>query len=331
MLPLYLFVMFAGAALWASSDGGSEDGVFVDPIISGDDDGTADGDQGGTGDGAPPADSETPGEAPGAGAGGGGTAPGSTDLIGTIFPDVLLGEAGNDSIHGEGGDDTLFGRAGNDTVDGGSGADNMLGGTGNDLLLGVEGDDNLYGGLGVDTLDGGSGDDIIFGLVIPELETSLENIAEASQNGGTLGSIIQQADAAIAQIPSWIGGLVDEDEADVINGGAGDDVILAGAGDVVTGGAGEDSIAVLSAVEDASGTSDPVTVTDYDPAQDQLTISVQLGRFDLGGQTPEAFFNVTTGVVGLDTEIYLNGDHYITLLDVTGFNASNVNLVFLPA
>jgi len=80
--------------------------------------------------------------------------------IGISGSDILIGNAGNDSIDGGNGSDILIGNAGNDTLIGGNGTDFLVGGAGDDLLDGGNGEDTLRGGLGTDTLTGGNGPDI---------------------------------------------------------------------------------------------------------------------------------------------------------------------------
>jgi Ca2+-binding RTX toxin-like protein len=57
-------------------------------------------------------------------------------LSGGIGPDLIFGNAGNDTINGGGGTDLLVGGAGNDRITGGLGDDVIVGGTGNDILTG---------------------------------------------------------------------------------------------------------------------------------------------------------------------------------------------------
>ena len=71
-------------------------------------------------------------------------------LYGSDQADVLVGDAGDNRLNGNGGDDLLAGGPGNDTLRGGGQADRMYGGQGNDVIEG--------GGL---VLDGGAGDDIL--------------------------------------------------------------------------------------------------------------------------------------------------------------------------
>lgn len=77
--------------------------------------------------------------------------------------DIILGEAGRDSLYGGVGDDILFGGAGNDKLYGEGGDDVLLGGTESDTLRGGEGADEyrFFAGDGVDHIyDSGEGDRI---------------------------------------------------------------------------------------------------------------------------------------------------------------------------
>lgn len=103
----------------------------------------------------------------------GGTAQGDINvnferIRGSVYADVLAGDAGRNALFGYGGDDglaggdrsdTLAGMAGGDTLRGGTGADLLDGSFGNDVLLGQVGADTLLGGAGADRLTGGAGAD----------------------------------------------------------------------------------------------------------------------------------------------------------------------------
>ena len=84
-------------------------------------------------------------------------------LIGDGGNNTLHGGVGDDVIDGLGGDDTLTGGGGNDILHGGNGNDLLNGGDGNDSLDGAAGDDNLIGGAGHDVLTGGGGNDVLNG------------------------------------------------------------------------------------------------------------------------------------------------------------------------
>lgn len=94
------------------------------------------------------------------------------NVIGTPYPDTLLGDAAANTLVGLKGADTIRGRGGNDTLRGGGGADVLKGGQGDDVLEGGggadvlsagSGSDRLIGGIGKDRLTGGSGDDELSG------------------------------------------------------------------------------------------------------------------------------------------------------------------------
>ncbi|MEE1654601.1 calcium-binding protein [Microvirga sp. CF3062] len=88
---------------------------------------------------------------------------GNNTLRGTGGDDNLQGGGGRDSLSGRGGDDYLSGGSDRDTLYGGSGDDALDGGSGNDKLYGNSGKDYLVGGSGNDELSGGSGHDHIVG------------------------------------------------------------------------------------------------------------------------------------------------------------------------
>jgi Ca2+-binding RTX toxin-like protein len=105
-------------------------------------------------------------------------------VIGTDEVDRLQGTPERDVIWGGGGNDAIYGSLGNDLICGGTGADLLHGGRGNDIadggggdndrVVGDLGDDKLLGGtgdgdevagsLGIDTISGGRGDlDVVHG------------------------------------------------------------------------------------------------------------------------------------------------------------------------
>lgn len=101
--------------------------------------------------------------------------PNDDDLDGTLLGDLVLADAGHDTVHASDGNDTVRGEAGNDFLYGGYGNDRIYGGAGNDVINGEYGDDWLYGGGGNDHIQagsiysqdtdhvfGGGGDDLIF-------------------------------------------------------------------------------------------------------------------------------------------------------------------------
>jgi Ca2+-binding RTX toxin-like protein len=85
----------------------------------------------------------------------GGQAEGDTyvsieNVFGSSFGDVLLGNAGSNTLNGWDGNDQLFGDHGNDTLNGDAGQDRLDGGIGDDMLDGGASNDELIGGAGSD-------------------------------------------------------------------------------------------------------------------------------------------------------------------------------------
>ncbi len=148
------------------------------------------------------------------------------------FADVITGTAANDKISGLGGNDALSGGAGNDVIDGGTG------------------DDLIGGGAGSDTIQGGAGNDFI---------ASSATLNVAPRNKPTDSWSPPGGQAVITQGPGW--GVYKDTkdgepitiwsgtdtpsgtEADVIDGGAGNDHIIASGGaDRAQGGTGDDQL-----------------------------------------------------------------------------------------
>ncbi len=152
------------------------------------------------------------------------------DLIsGDEGNDQIDGEVGNDSLEGGAGNDWLFGRAGDDSLEGGTGADLLLGDIGDDTMAGGEGDDTLKGGAGQDSLSGNAGDDALHGYL--GNDTLDGGPGQDSLFGGTGNDLLT--------------GLSDEanpgEDRDYLNGGHGDDTIIAGNSDNINGGRGADT------------------------------------------------------------------------------------------
>lgn len=180
---------------------------------------------------------------------------GRDDLYGGVGMDEIDGGEGMDTLHGQDGDDTLFGGDGDDNLyghndddqlNGDSGDDTLHGGMGNDNLSGGEGDDAVHGGIGDDTLGGDNGQDTLF--------------------GGSGDDVIMGV--------SPEDGSVDAD-VDYLNGGDGDDQIIAGGADIVTAGDGADTVIFGDWITNAP----PAGMTDYNAAEDQLIMVWDLQAF----------------------------------------------------
>ena len=88
---------------------------------------------------------------------------GNDTIIGSLNPELINGNQGNDNIFGGDGYDTLRGGKGNDFIQANQGNDEVFGDLGKDTIYGEIGNDIIYGGKGEDILFGGNGNDIIYG------------------------------------------------------------------------------------------------------------------------------------------------------------------------
>ena len=80
---------------------------------------------------------------------------------------IQAGDAGETLSGGSAGDE-IYGGAGNDHISGKAGADLISGGAGDDIIDGGDDGDTIIGGDGDDVLDGGNGNDIIFGSQVSQ-------------------------------------------------------------------------------------------------------------------------------------------------------------------
>ena len=158
---------------------------------------------------------------------------GPDNLVGTNGDDVIVGLGGNDVINSLDGDDIVCGGDGNDLVRAGRGEDRVFGEAGNDVIRGQQsadfidggdGDDQLRGQNGADEINGGHGDDTILGgkgRDVIDGQTGNDDI------GG--GNHDDTVDGGYGE--------------DFVRGGNGADTITGGAGnDNIRGGIGVDSI-----------------------------------------------------------------------------------------
>ena len=201
---------------------------------------------------------------------------GNDVITGGMMADILNGDAGNDTLRGRGGDNILNGGAGNDTLSADEGADTLAGGTGDDILDGGAGGDTyLFNkGDGADTIAEADlwlnteADKLLLGAGIKAADTTLSRRGDdvilkfnatdsvrmrAYANQSTRIESVQFADstmwdyATIASKINYEGTAKDDtlkgfaDQANRINGLAGNDSITGGAmADILNGGAGDD-------------------------------------------------------------------------------------------
>ena len=203
-------------------------------------------------------------------------------LFGSGGPDEIHGRFGNDFLSGGAGDDWLFGEEGNDSLSGGAGNDRLDGGSGNDTLTGGTGADALIGGEGFDTASYASS----FQSVYVNIATNTGVYGDAQ--GDTFSGI----DKVIGS--SFSDGLFADDSGMVLDGGAGDDLLVGGAGlDVLTGGAGSDSLEgglgldVLTGGAGAdyfgfSRNAGPDLVTDFESGVDKIVLDYTFSALPFG-------------------------------------------------
>ncbi len=206
-------------------------------------------------------------------------------LLGSSGDDQLFGNQGNDTLRGREGNDLLYGGQGDDFIGGGAGADSIGGDKGNDFLDGGGGDDVVRGNEGNDTLLGGEGNDILYG----ELDSD----------------VLQGGDGA----DTLYGG----QGSDTLRGGAGSDFLSGDKGnDTLSGGGGSDTFAFRHL-----GTDNADTVSDFNPAEDQIALStdvfgslgasVEAGEFTTfaGGTAPTTglAYDTTTGQLFFDGQL----------------------------
>ncbi len=174
---------------------------------------------------------------------------GNDYLEGDSGADTLIGGDGNDEIVGDGGPNSIGSGdyidlgTGNDSVWAGAGADTILGGTGadeinagydNDLII-------IEDGFGADTIDGGNSFNT--GTDFDTLDLSaVTTSVTVDFAGAEFGSIDDNASTDTITFTE-IERLILTDQADIVNGGAGNENIEAGGGDdTVATGTGDDSI-----------------------------------------------------------------------------------------
>ena len=199
---------------------------------------------------------------------------GDDQMLGGDGNDKLIGESGQDDLHGgfgddhiDGGDDAdeLWGHMDNDTLFGNAGNDNLTGGAGEDVLFGNDGNDGLHGNDGNDSLAGGAGEDVLFG-----------------GNG----------DDYIEGGSDTVRGL--------LNGGRGDDLLVAQQGDVLTGGEGLDTFAIDTS---AGVFAQSAQIIDFNANDDQIEIMLDENSFDQGMKN----IHIETNNDGLSV-VFLNNE-----------------------
>ncbi len=180
------------------------------------------------------------------------TASNFENVIGGKLNDTLTGNGDNNILYGDSGSDTLTGGDGNDTLYGDKGLHQATGFGDDPLVLtdaAVPGDDTLIGGTGNDTLDGGLGNDTV--SYAGEFFVIRANLQDGQTTGTWTDTLV-----SIENVISGNGNdfLFGDDNANILDGGPGDDVIADfGGNDTLRGGAGHDNLFVGAGDDSVDG------------------------------------------------------------------------------
>jgi Ca2+-binding RTX toxin-like protein len=271
---------------------------------------------------------------------------GNDRLIGTMGANELWGGAGNDSLEGMGGGDTLMGGDGTDLVDytqaqagvmvyldgsatsssrdvffsienvqGSVHADDLHGDAQNNSLLGGEGDDTLTGGAGADSLVGGEG------LDVASYANALARVELSLGSGGTSGDAEGDSYTDIERVigTRFNDKITGNANANLLQGGDGDDELIGGGGgDVMFGGAGSDILSNSGAGShlyyggsDVSPENEIDTVT-YEDLQTAVNVSLLSGGTNGAGGTEK--FSGIDNLIGSRESDFLEGDGNVNTL-----------------
>lgn len=186
---------------------------------------------------------------------------------------MLLGLAGNDTLHGYVGYDILEGGDGNDLLIGGVGADRLLGGSGTDMASYAGARAGVVANLAKASINTGDAKGDTYSLI--------ENLAGSSYADNLTG------DAKANVLDGAAGN-------DVLSGGASNDRLIGGLGfDDLYGGAGSDRFVFRSVKE--LGTSTAATDTIFDFSQkDKDVIDMAATDANLNKAGDQAFSFIGT-------------------------------------
>lgn len=232
------------------------------------------------------------------------------NVIGTVFADLIVGDAADNRIWGNGGNDRLNALGGNDSIYGGDASDDILGGTGNDSIIGgmTEADvgDLINAGTGNDTVFGAGGNDTIQGLAGHDNlqgDTGNDSVEGDAGNDSLYGG--RGADLLAGGLDDdRLGGGDGEDTAsggdgnDSLDGGTGNDLLSGDGGtDVLFGGDGTDTL-IGGLGSDAIDGGEGFDVASY--ADQTLSVTVTLGEGTaIGTAAGAAAGDILTNLEGL--------------------------------
>mmetsp|Transcript_23599 Transcript_23599/g.41783 ORF Transcript_23599/g.41783 Transcript_23599/m.41783 type:complete len:575 (-) Transcript_23599:4320-6044(-) len=231
---------------------------------------------------------------------------GNDDILGLFGGDLMSGGAGDDVMQGGGGEDTMLGNEGDDLMQGRGQDDTVQGFSGSDWVDGNDGDDFVRGGSGDDVVIGGEGADAIFGRNDDDLLIG----GEFTGSPFTTEQLGQLRDGvALEDLVSADNQIVDDGDADTLDGGNGDDFMLFGGGDSATGGTGNDSFAVFSdPADDANGAA---TIEDYNANDDAVLLYFQT-------QEASEAADITVADDGDDAVVSVDGEEIARVVGAAG-------------
>jgi Ca2+-binding RTX toxin-like protein len=224
----------------------------------------------------------------------------------------------------------------------GEGVAVQLAGDAADFMTGGHGRDYLNGEGGADTMIGGRGDDIY--VVDNPLDVVIELRGQGNDSVRTaLATYSLTGDPALAEIEDVVATgngfqslsgndlsnvLIANPVGSTLNGRAGDDVLISqGGADVLTGGPGSDLFRFVGVA------SEPVRITDFDPATDILDLRFLLSAYHGSDPVADAWLafphDPMTGVrVFLDPDGPLGPAGYRAIMDLTGLDAAPPHYLF---
>ncbi|MDJ0684899.1 MAG: calcium-binding protein [Alphaproteobacteria bacterium] len=233
--------------------------------------------------------------------------------------DILVGSDYDDHLIGGGGDDVLFGGAGDDRLEGGFAqipifeGSPILNFSDDDWLMGGEGDDELLGGLGTNRLIGGEGHDTakynIASLDGVEAELYIDwtgqlkgKVYGANEDNENIFvddrlTSIEQIDGSFRNdtLTSFV-------EDTKLNGGLGDDTIIAGVGVSADGERGEDSL-ILELTSDQAQSMSNAELEAMSVYRDNPDDT----HFDQAGLDMQGFESVTVKIDGVSVDQFFLG------------------------
>lgn len=198
------------------------------------------------------------------------------DVVGTMFDDLIIGDASANMLDGMAGDDTLVGMAGAD------------------ILIGNDGDDLLEGGADADDIQGGAGYDV------------------ATYQGSAAGVVVSLTDGtatggdAQGDTLSGIEGLVGSDAADSLTGDINENDLTGGTGaDMLSGMGGMDMLEGGAGADTLDG-GDGFDFASYTLATAGVTVDLGAGT-GTGDASGDTFISIE-GIEGSEHADILTGD-----------------------